>query len=225
MSKTARVTGFYGRWARLYDLLASQTPGIGSLRTRAAAACRLDPGDTVVEMGCGTGANFPYLREAVGASGTVIGADLTPGMLHRARARIERAGWVNVHLMQGDATQPPIDTEIDAILATFVVGMFDDPESAVARWCELLAPDGRLALLDATRSDRASMRPFNAAFRGFVTATTPPGWKLRYDRSPTDALDERVTQARKTLADRGTIDLDRRFALGYLRLTAGSSQA
>ncbi|MFB6298926.1 MAG: class I SAM-dependent methyltransferase [Halobacteriales archaeon] len=224
MNRAARVTGFYGRWARLYDLLASYTPGIDSLRGRAADACRLERGDTVVEMGCGTGANFPYLRDAVGSSGTVVGVDITSGMLHRARARIERAGWENVHLLKGDATKPPIDTDVDAILATFVIGMFDAPGTAVATWCDCLVPDGRLALLDATRSTRLSMRPLNAVFRGFVTLTTPPGWKLWYDRSPTDTLEQRVNDARAALADHGAIDLDRRYALGYLRLTAGSGQ-
>jgi len=79
---------FYGRWARVYDWVAT-APGVESWRTRAVGALDLDPGDTVVEMGCGTGANVPHLREAVGPEGRVVGVDLTRGMLRRARERVD----------------------------------------------------------------------------------------------------------------------------------------
>ncbi|MFC6769815.1 class I SAM-dependent methyltransferase, partial [Natrinema soli] len=102
---------FYGRWARLYDLIARRTPGIARLRERAAVACRLEPGDTVVEMGCGTGANLPFLRERVGPEGTVIGIDFTRPVLERARAAT--AAYDNVHVLQGDATRPPVGLEDD----------------------------------------------------------------------------------------------------------------
>ena len=64
---------FYGRWARLYDLIAT-FPGVGSWRARAVDSLGLSAGDRVVEMGCGTGANFPYLRERVGPEGQVVGS-------------------------------------------------------------------------------------------------------------------------------------------------------
>ena len=80
---------FYGRWARVYDWVAT-APGVESWRSRAVASLALDPGDTVVEMGCGTGANAPYLREAVGPEGRVVGIDLTRGMLRRAGERVDR---------------------------------------------------------------------------------------------------------------------------------------
>ena len=55
----AAARAFYGRWAGLYDVLATYVPGVGELRDRGAVALDLDRGDTVVEMGCGTGANLP----------------------------------------------------------------------------------------------------------------------------------------------------------------------
>ena len=88
---------FYGRWARAYDLLAT-APGVDSWRDRAADALALEPGDTVVEMGCGTGANFSHLRERVGAEGRVVGVDLTRGMLRRARERVDApAATLDLH--------------------------------------------------------------------------------------------------------------------------------
>ena len=108
---TDDLQAFYGRWARLYDLIA-RVPGVGVWRAAAADALALEPGDTVLEMGCGTGANLPYLRERVGPEGQVIGVDLTSGMLDVARERVERRGWANVSLVRADASRPPVASPI-----------------------------------------------------------------------------------------------------------------
>ena len=216
---TGDAQAFYGQWALLYDLVATYTPGIGSLRERAATALRLEPGDTVVEMGCGTGANLPYLRERVGSEGTVIGVDFTRPVLDRARSAV--GAYDNVHLVRGDAAAPPIEGPVDAVLATFVVGMLDDPGAVVGRWCDLLADGGHLVLLDAASSDRAYARPVNAAFRAVVVLSTPPTTRLRYDRDPQALLDRRVEAARETLSARAGAIADETHALGIVRLTGG----
>ena len=213
---------FYGRWAGLYDLLARRTPGIAGLRRRAAAACRLEAGDTVVEMGCGTGANLPYLREAVGPEGTVIGVDFTRGVLERARAHT--AEYENVHLVRGDATAPPIPEGVDAVLATFVAGMLSDPAAAVDDWCDLAA-DGHVVLLNAARSRETYGAPVNAVFRGVVVASTPPTTKLRYEDDPTARLDARIDAAHDRLRERATAIADETHVFGVVRLTGGKIPA
>lgn len=216
----AVAQSFYGRWARLYDRIA-EAPGVVTWRDRAADALDLAPGDTVVEMGCGTGANLPHLRERVGADGRVVGVDFTAGMLDRARERVERAGWANVHLVRGDATRPPVAGPVDAVLESFVVGMFDDPERVVEGWLDLLEPGGRIALLDAAPSDRLAAVPLDAAFRAFVVLSTPPTLQFRYASPPWRALADRIRAARRPVADR---TVDRRhdeFGLGFVRLTSG----
>ncbi|MDX1745872.1 MAG: methyltransferase domain-containing protein [Halobacteriales archaeon] len=218
MADVSAVTTFYGRIARVYDLVATHTPGIPALRRRAVEALALSPGDTVVEMGCGTGANLPYLRQAVGPDGRVVGIDLTPGMLRRARQRVDRHGWRNVHVARADADAAPFQA-VDGVLATFVVGMLADPGAAIDRWVSLV-PEGRIALVDATRSESPTARPLNGVFRAFVTLTTPPAGRLRYDVSPTMVLDDRVTGARNSLATTGEITVDDRLAFGFIRLTA-----
>lgn len=209
---------FYGRWARLYDRLAT-APGVTSWRERAVDALALEPGATVVEMGCGTGANLPLLRERVGPTGTVVGIDLTRRMLDRAQRRVVAAGWENVHLCQADATRPPVSGPVDAVLGTFVVGMFADPAAAVAEWCELCADGGWVGLLNFQRSERPLTRPLNRAFDGFLWASTP-GWRVP-EEPPAATFQRRVSTAREALAERATDRSYATFAGGYLGLLAG----
>ena len=231
---------FYGRWANLYDLIARRTPSIPRLRRRAAAACSLESGDTVVEMGCGTGANLPYLRERVGPQGTVVGIDFTGPVLERARDLT--AEYDNVHVVRGDATQPPlgdptqpslgglsdsdagpleVGTDIDALLATFVVGMLDDPGGAVDDWCDLVGPGGHVVLANAARSDEWYAPPVNAIFRAIVILSTPPTTKLRYDREPHLRLDAKIDAAHRRLRERSSAVADETHVFGIVRLTGG----
>ncbi|WP_257298712.1 class I SAM-dependent methyltransferase [Haloarchaeobius sp. FL176] len=217
---TAAARAFYGRWAGLYDLVATYVPGVGELRDRAARALALDRGDTVVEMGCGTGANLPYLREQVGPDGTVVGVDYTRGMLDQARGLVDRRGWGNVHLVHGDATAPPVSGPVDGVLATFVSGMLADPAAAVDGWCDL-ATDGTVVLVDMALSDEPVAAPVNALFRALTVLSTPPTHKLRYDPPPHDLLRERVESARDALLDRAQASHREERVLGIVRLTGG----
>jgi ubiquinone/menaquinone biosynthesis C-methylase UbiE len=213
------IPEFYGRWAALYDAVAT-APGIGRWRVRAAERVARE-GDTVVEMGCGTGVNLPYLRQRVGPDGRVIGVDITGPLLERAR---ERAGHDNVTIVQGDATRPPIEAA-DAVLATFVCGLFEEPAAAVDQWCALVRPGGRVGLLDATASDDSFGRPLNPLFRAFVAAGAPDldltdALLAPFDR-PDASLSRRVEAARRTLVDR-TIDRSlETFGLGFVGLSTG----
>jgi len=214
---SSAVTDFYDRLATRYDLLAT-APLVRGWREMAAEALGLAPGDTVVEMGCGTGANLPYLRERVGSEGYVVGIDLTSGMLAQARRRVERAGWDNVHLVRGDATRPPVEG-VDAVLGSFVVGLLDDPGTAVDGWLDILNEGGRVAILEAGRSDRLVAAPLNLAFRVFVRFSSPGGWARV--ASPAKELDRRIDAAQEVLTAR---TIDRRSetaALGLVQVASG----
>jgi ubiquinone/menaquinone biosynthesis C-methylase UbiE len=216
----ADASEFYGRWADLYDAVAT-APGIGRWRARAAERVAGE-GDTVVEMGCGTGANLPHLRERVGPGGRVVGVDVTAPALDRARDRA--APYDNVAVVRGDATRPPVEAA-DAVLATFVCGLFEDPAAVVARWCDLVGPDGRVGLLEATATDDPRGRPLNPLFRAFVAAGAPAGGLadvLAAPFGPTDEpLSRRVEAARTSLADRTADRTHETFGLGFVGLSAG----
>jgi ubiquinone/menaquinone biosynthesis C-methylase UbiE len=218
MSDPEATQAFYGRWARLYDRLAT-APGIRSWRARAVEVLDLTPGDTVVEMGVGTGANLPLLREAVGDRGRVVGVDLTRGMLEVARRRVATAGWANVHLVRGEATRAPLTGPVDAVLGSFVVGLVRDPADVVRTWADLVEGDGRLVLLDAARSDRAIAAPFNLGLRAFVRLTAPG--KRAGTVPPIERLEGRLADARDALAATTARQNERRFAGGIVRLRWG----
>ncbi len=226
----ATTQDFYSRWARLYDTIARRSPGVQSLRERAAARLAPPDGGVVVDMGCGTGANLPYLSRQVGPGGRVLGVDFTPGVLAVARERL-RSGDAGtntsegssavVGVVRGDATRPPV-RDADAVFASFVSGMLSDPADVVHRWANLVGPGGRIGLLDLARSTHPLGRPINGLFRAVVRGTSPPGTRSRFGTSPAVLLDRRVVAAHRALFDR-CVDVEHQtHALGYARLSVGT---
>ena len=215
------IAKFYGRWATLYDAIAT-APGVGRWR-RVAAERIASEGDTVIDVGCGTGANLPYLRERVGPEGRVVGVDITGPLLDRARKRVER--YDNVDVVRGDAKRLPI-ADADAILATFVCGLFENPAAVVDQWCDLVGPGGRVGVLDATASDDLRGQPFNPLFRAFVAAGSPKSdLKAVFDapfsrrESP---LSRRVSASRTALTNRTETRRYDEFGAGFVGLVSGT---
>jgi SAM-dependent methyltransferase len=136
------------RYARLYSSLEPLYLIFPPARRRAVAALGLKAGDTVLEIGAGTGRNFPYLVEAVGPSGTVIGVDASKGMLAEARKLIEHHGWSNVELLHQDATQLEVDRDLDGVLFSFSYSALPEPRPALARAWERLHPSSRAVVMD-----------------------------------------------------------------------------
>lgn len=150
------VRTLYRRTARFYDasLWAYRIAGIGQHRRRAVGALELRIGDTVVDMGCGTGLNFPLLCEAVGPTGRVIGVDLTDAMLERARRRVEREGWTNVELVEADLARYEFPKDLNAALATFALEMVPRYDAVIGRAAQSLPEGGRLAVYGMKHPDR-----------------------------------------------------------------------
>lgn len=117
-------------------------------RKQAVAALELQSGDTVVEIGCGTGLNFNYLSDAVGDRGRIIGVDLTDAMLEQAAHRIAREKWSNVTLVQCDAADYEFPPEVQGVLSTFALTLVPEYERVITRAADALAAGGRLVVLD-----------------------------------------------------------------------------
>lgn len=113
------------------------------LRRRAVETLDLRPGDTVVDVGCGAGALFPLLVDAVGPEGHVIGVDHSREMLARARERIDAANWHNISLLEMAAEEAAIDQRADAALI-FLAHDLVRSDHAVANVLALVKPGGRV---------------------------------------------------------------------------------
>lgn len=89
---------------------------LAPIRRRVIERLGLQPGDSVLDMGCGTGASFAALREAVGSTGRVTGIELSNEMAAVARRHIADQGWDNVEVVIGDATVALLPTDVDGVL-------------------------------------------------------------------------------------------------------------
>ncbi|MEL6645859.1 MAG: class I SAM-dependent methyltransferase [Pseudomonadota bacterium] len=104
-------------------------------------ASDLQPGETVLDVGCGTGPTLLTAAEAVGEQGRVVGIDVAPPLLARASERVPDS----VELITGDAGAYPYDPgAFDAIIANFGIMFFDDNDRAFANLRRAVKPGGRL---------------------------------------------------------------------------------
>ncbi len=121
---------------------------IGRYRRLAVAALAPSRGDTIVEIGCGTGMNFPLLEARVGPEGKIIGVDISEAMLSRAQNRVDRAGWANVDLVCSSAADYVFQDRVDGIIATGVLTYEPDYDDVVKRGAEALAFGRRWVVFD-----------------------------------------------------------------------------
>jgi S-adenosylmethionine-diacylgycerolhomoserine-N-methlytransferase len=139
------------------------------LRGRSTAVQRLGvtAGQSALEIGCGTGSNLLRLRRLTGAMGEVHGIDLSSHMLARARAKIRRGGWQNVHVHERDAGEFDFGREFDAILYSYSLSMIPQWRRSLESAARHLAPGGRLVVVDFTALENLGMlrRPLLAWLR------------------------------------------------------------
>jgi demethylmenaquinone methyltransferase/2-methoxy-6-polyprenyl-1,4-benzoquinol methylase len=104
------------RYAELAATYERRSRLVRRFRIAAVRRLELQLGDHVLDLGCGTGASFPYLVSAVGSTGRVTGVDLSDEMAAVARARVTEAGWDNVDIIVSEAVTAPIPTQADGAL-------------------------------------------------------------------------------------------------------------
>lgn len=138
----------YDLAVRLFNIFAWFGFNISGWREQAVSKLGLKPGDTVVDIGCGTGLNFPLLYRAVGPQGLIIGVDLSDAMLAQARHAAEANPWANVQLVQADASQFAFPVRVNAVLSTYALTLVPGPGGVVSNAIESLPPGGRLVILD-----------------------------------------------------------------------------
>lgn len=148
-----------------------RAPGIVRLRDWTVERLAPAPGETAVDVGCGTGAEVRRLAGLVGPSGRAVGVEPHAGLRAEAQARAEEEGST-AEFVDGDALDLPFaDGSVDVLRCERVFQHLPDPDGAAREIARVLAPGGRTALVDsdwatmvATPADPDVLRRYNESF-------------------------------------------------------------
>ena len=131
-----------------------------------SALAGLQPGETVLDLGSGAGIDCFLAAQKVGPAGRVIGVDMTPDMLDRARENARKSGAKNVEFRLGEIENlPAADNSVDAIISNCVINLSTDKPRVFGEAFRVLRPGGRLMV-----SDLALKKPLPKAVRESVDA-------------------------------------------------------
>lgn len=109
----------------------------------------MNPGDIVVDVGSGSGFDSLIASKIVGSKGRVVGIDMTPAMLRKARSGAEEMGATNVEFRKGHAEDIPFPDEFaDVIISNGVLNLALDKKKTLTEWERVLKPGGRLYIGD-----------------------------------------------------------------------------
>ncbi|MFN8160416.1 MAG: bifunctional demethylmenaquinone methyltransferase/2-methoxy-6-polyprenyl-1,4-benzoquinol methylase UbiE [Solirubrobacterales bacterium] len=170
-SRPTRASGeFAGQVNRMFDRIAGRYDAMNSVMTagmhhrwrqRAADRAALGPGDSALDVCCGTGDLAIELARRVSPGGRVIGCDFSEPMLDRAREKGAERGDAGLRFEWADALELPYDTgRFDAVTVGFGVRNLADLDRGLREMARVLRPGGRLVILEITNPARPPLSTF-----------------------------------------------------------------
>ena len=155
--------------------------GLGCGNPQAIAA--LQPGEVVLDLGSGAGFDAFLAARAVGPTGRVIGVDMTPDMLVRARENAVKVGLSNVEFRLGEIEHLPVaDASVDAIISNCVINLSPDKPAVLREAARVLRSGGRLAIADVlaretlTQREQADLALLVGGIAGAAQVEEMEGW-------------------------------------------------
>lgn len=148
----------YNRLSRWYDILAGSSEQ--KFRNIGLKLLNAQPGENILEIGCGTGSSLLTLAKQVHPDGKTIGIDLSNGMLYFASKKLKKAGQIQNLLVNADGIYIPIQTSIsDAVFVSFTLELFEMGEiNVLLKECKrILKPAGRLVIVSMALTSKTSL--------------------------------------------------------------------
>ncbi len=113
----------------------------------------LEPGDTVLDLGAGAGLDSFVARREVGETGQIIGVDMTPEMIHKARENTDTLGYTNVEFRLGEIESLPVESDsIDVAISNCVLNLVPNKKTAFDEIYRTLKPGGHFCISDIVAS-------------------------------------------------------------------------
>ncbi|MGY0831945.1 dethiobiotin synthase [Azospirillum argentinense] len=172
--RKAAIAAAFGKAAPRYEEHAAVQRIAAERLAERVARLPLPPRPRVLEIGCGTGFLSCALRERIGPADWLL-TDLSPDMLARCRAALGDPTDSEFRIVDGE--QPDLDAPFDLIVSSLALQWFRDPASALARWAELLAPGGRIAVATLAAD---SFREWREAHHALGLETGIPPYPTRH---------------------------------------------
>ena len=116
-------------------------------REKTIQELNLKEGQTVIDLGCGTGLNFLHLEKKLGPSGHIYGVDISQAMLFEANKKITKNKWDNISLIKSDFNDFEFPGNVDAIISTYSIGLSKQYEDVVLKSFQNLKSNGKLSIL------------------------------------------------------------------------------
>jgi ubiquinone/menaquinone biosynthesis C-methylase UbiE len=186
-------------------------PFIIPFRRQAIQHLELKKGDRVLDVGCGTGASFPHLVDAVGKQGEVVGVEMSPAVAEVASRRIERNRWANVKIIQGQAQEVKLDGSFDAVFM-FGANEIFTAEAALDNIFTYMKEDARVVVMGARVVENGWRKILNPVFRKLTSKLMLPSTP-RLNSKPWELLEERMDECQV-----------QQYAGGFIYLIWGSVQ-